>query len=65
MASKKKHEKQEAVAAQYAKSIYESVEGIAPENVQHGKECILMGLSGQPHQIDVAIRGAKDWSINY
>ena len=60
MVSKKKHEEQEAVAAQYARSIYESVEGIPPENVKYGGESTLMGLSGQPHQIDVAIWGAKD-----
>ena len=59
MASKK-HVEQEAIAAQYARSIYESVEGIAPEKVRHGRESILIGLSGQPHQIDVSVWGPTD-----
>ncbi len=45
---------------QYAQSIYESVEGIAPENIKHGRESILRGLSGQPHQIDVSVWGSND-----
>ena len=60
MASKKKHEQQEAIAAQYAQSIYESVEGIAPAQIKYGRENQLIGLSGQSHQIDVAIWGAED-----
>ncbi len=56
----KKHEEQEAIAAQYAQSLYASVEGIAPENIKHGRESILIGLSGQPHQIDVSVWGRHD-----
>jgi hypothetical protein len=59
MASKK-HEEQEAIAAQYARSIYESVEGIAPTQVKYGQNNKLEGISGQKHQIDVAIWGTND-----
>jgi len=59
MASKK-YEEQEAIAAQYAQSIYESVEGIAPESIQHGRTNKLMGLSRQSHQIDVSVWGRND-----
>jgi len=59
MASKT-HEEQEAIAAQYAQSLYTSVEGIAPENIKYGRESILRRLSGQPHQIDVSVWGHQD-----
>jgi hypothetical protein len=59
MASKK-HAEQEAIAAQYAQSIYESVEGINPTQIKYGQKSKLEGISGQKHQIDVSVWGSND-----
>src|SRR6266702_7533288 len=38
----------------------QKVSGNEPENIKHGRESILIGLSGQPHQIDVSVWGSND-----
>lgn len=60
MSAKGYAEEYERVTSQIVQSIYERVEGIAPEQVNCGKRNRWPGVSGYKHQVDVSVRGPRD-----
>lgn len=53
----------EQITADIVASVFEHVEGIKAQHVQHGRRNRVQGKSGYRHQIDVSIRGAQDWLL--
>ncbi len=50
----------ERITSEIEAALFEQVEGVKPEQVNHGRLNLWEGISGFPHQIDVSVAGEKD-----
>lgn len=60
MTSSQNWKEYERVVSDIVSQIYETVEGITPEQVGHGPKNHMKGASGYAHQIDVSVVGPQD-----